>query len=88
MLFKADSSETIMIRFCYNLCTYHDNFGYRHKLLVDRPLSQGYKVNRLRNSFQTFYGRHPDLVGKYQKSVRNMLNDSFSFYKQLHLCGS
>ena len=31
-------------------CTYYD-FGYRHKLPVDRPLSQHYKVNRLRNSF-------------------------------------
>ena len=36
-------------------CTYYDDFEYRrHKLLVDRLRSQGYKVNRLRNSFQTF----------------------------------
>ena len=40
-------------------------------------LSQGYKVNRLRNSFQKFYGRNPDVVAKYQKSVRDMMNDSF-----------
>ena len=33
-------------------CTYYDNFGYHHKLLVDSLLSQGYKVNRLTNSFQ------------------------------------
>ena len=31
-------------------CSYYD-FGYRHKFLVDRVLSQGYKVKRLRNSF-------------------------------------
>ena len=31
-------------------CSYYD-FGYRHKLLVDRLLSQGYEVKRLRNSF-------------------------------------
>ena len=49
-------------------CTYYDYFGYRHKLLVDRLLSQGYKVNRPRNSFQKFYGQYPDLVAKYQKS--------------------
>ena len=60
-------------------CTFYHDFGYRHKLLVDRLLSHGYKVNRLRNSFQTFYGRYPDLVAKYQKSVRDMLNDSFLF---------
>ena len=26
-------------------CTYYDDFGYCHKLLVDRLLSQDYKVN-------------------------------------------
>ena len=68
---------------CYTInakcCTYYDDFGYRHKLLVDRLLSQGYKVNRLRNSFQKFYGRYPDLVAKYHLSVRDMLNASFPF---------
>ena len=60
-------------------CTYYDDFGYRHKLLVDRLLSQGYKGNRLGNFFQTCYGRYPDLVAKYEKSVRDMLNDLFLF---------
>ena len=46
-------------------CTYYDDFGYRHKLLVDRVLSQGYKVNRLRLSFQKFYGRYTGLIVKY-----------------------
>ena len=36
-------------------------------------------VNRLKNSFQKFYGRYPDLVSKYQKSVRDILNDLFPF---------
>ena len=58
-------------------CTYYDDFTYRHKLLVDRLLSQGYKINRLRNSFNKFYGRYTDQVMKYQKSVRDMVNDSF-----------
>ena len=60
-------------------CIYYSDFGYRHKPLVDRLLSQGYKVNRLRNSFQKFYDRYPDLVVKYQKSVRDVLRDSFPF---------
>ena len=30
-------------------CSCYDDFGYRHKLLVDRLLSQGYKVKCLRN---------------------------------------
>ena len=31
-------------------CSYYNDFGYRHKLLVDRLLSQGYEVKGLRNS--------------------------------------
>ena len=58
-------------------CSYYDDFRYRQKLLVDRLLSQGYKVKRLRNSFKKFYGRYPDLIGKYQKSVKDMVADSF-----------
>ena len=30
-------------------CSYYDDFGYRHKRLVDRLLSQGYEVKRLRD---------------------------------------
>ena len=58
-------------------CSYYDDFGYRHKLLVDRLLSQGYEVKRLRNSFEKFYDRYPDLIGKYQRSVKDMIADSF-----------
>ena len=58
-------------------CSYYDDFGYRHKLLVDRLLSQGYEVKRLRNSFKKLYGRYPDLIGKYQRSVKDMVADSF-----------
>ena len=36
--------------------------GYCHKLLVDRLLSQGYEMKRLRNSFKKFYGRYRDLI--------------------------
>ena len=32
---------------------------------------------RLRNSFKKFYGRYPDLIGKYQRLVKNMVADSF-----------
>ena len=49
----------------------------KDKLLLDRLLSQGYEVKRLRNSFKKFYGRYPDLIGKYQRSVKDMIADSF-----------
>ena len=31
----------------------------------------------LRNSLKKFYGRYPDLIGKYQRSVKDMAADSF-----------
>ena len=46
--------------------------------LVKRLLSQGYKVNRLSNTFKKFYGRHTDLVGQYKKNVCQMFADSIS----------
>ena len=58
-------------------CSYYDDFGYRHKLLVDRLLSQGYEVKRLRNSFKKFCGRYPDLIGKYLWLVKDMVADLF-----------
>ena len=58
--------------------TQHSLFSHAVlQLLVDRLLSQGYEVKRLRNSFKKFYGRYPDLIGKYQRSVKDMVADSF-----------
>ena len=34
-------------------------------------------MKRLRNSFKKFYGRYPDLIGKYQRSVKDMVADLF-----------
>ena len=39
---------------------------------------QGYKVNRLSNTFKKFYGRHTGLVGQYKKNVCQMFADSIS----------
>ena len=46
-------------------CLYYDDFGYRHKLLVDRLLSQGFEVKCLRNSFNpiTYGGGGGGLFG-------------------------
>ena len=53
------------------------DFGYHHKLLVDRLLSQGYEVKHLRNSSKKFHGRYPDLIGKHQWSVKGKVADWF-----------
>ena len=58
-------------------CSHYDDFRYRHKYLVDRLLSHGYKALMLEKSFKEFYGRYQDLFGKYQRSVEVVVNDSF-----------
>ena len=58
-------------------CSHYDDFRYRHKCLVDRLLSQGYKAWRLEKSFKKFYGRYQDLIEKYRRSVNAMVSDSF-----------
>ena len=45
-------------------CSSYSDFLIRHRALVKRLLSQGYKVDRLSNTFKKFYGRHTDLVGQ------------------------
>ena len=59
-------------------CSNYSDFLSRHRALVMRLLSHGYKVNRLSNTFKKFYGRHTDLVGQYKRSVCQMFADSIS----------
>ena len=64
---------------CYaRCCSNYSVFLSGHRALVTRLLSQGYKINRLSNTFKKFYGRHTDLVGQYKKSVCQMFSDSIS----------
>ena len=57
-------------------CSSYSDFLMRRRALVKRLLSRGYKVNRLSNTFKKFYGRHIDLVGQYNKNVRQMFPGS------------
>ena len=59
-------------------CSNYSDFLICHRALVKRLLSQGYKINRLSNTFKKFYGRHTDLVGQYKKNVCQMFADSIS----------
>ena len=64
---------------CYaHCCSNYSDLLSRHRVLVTRLLSEGYKVNRLSNTFKKFYGRHTDLVGQYKKNVCQMFVDSIS----------
>ena len=57
-------------------CSNYSDFLLRHRVLVTRHLSQGYKVNRLSDTFKKFYTTHTDLVGQYKKNVCQMFADS------------
>ena len=59
-------------------CSNYSDFLSRHRALVTRLLSQGYKVNCLSNTFKKFYDRHTDLVGQYKKNVCQMFADAIS----------
>ena len=59
-------------------CSNYSDFLLLHRALVTRLLSQGYKVNRLSNTFKKFYGRYTDLVGQYKKNVCQMFADCIS----------
>ena len=41
---------------CARCCSNYSDFLLRHRALVTRLLSQGYKVNHLSNTFKKFYG--------------------------------
>ena len=52
-------------------------FRHRHKMLVERLVSQRYRYERLRNSLKRLYGRFEDLIVKYQKSVLDIVINSY-----------
>ena len=58
---------------------YYSDFLSRYGALVTRLLSQGYKVNRLTNTFiKILWQTLTDLVGQYKKNVCQMFADSIS----------
>ena len=54
-------------------------------MTIDRLMFQGYKVLRLEKLFKNFYDIYPDLIEKYQRSVMEIVNDSFSWYNLLYI---
>ena len=47
----------------------YSDFVKRGFVLAARLAKQGFSLSRLQHSFKMFYGRHPDLIGKYDKSM-------------------
>ena len=53
------------------------DFLVRSRLLTSKLLGQGYNRFKLITTFKKFYGRHYDLIGKFQLSVTHMVTDLF-----------
>ena len=55
----------------------YSGFLVRSRLLTSKLLGQGYNRFKLITTFKKFYGRHYDLIGKFQLSVTHMVTDLF-----------
>ena len=65
-----------LIRYARASSAYSD-FLVRSRLLTRKLLGQGYNRFKLITTFKKFYGRHYDLIGKFQLSVTHMVTDLF-----------
>ena len=65
-----------LIRYARAFSAYSD-FLVRSRLLTSKLLGQGYNRFKLITTFKKFYGRHYDLIGKFQLSVTHMVTDLF-----------
>ena len=66
-----------LIRYSRACSDYHD-FLHRCAVLTERLLKQGYVRPRLVKALKKFYGRHHELVKRYDVSVCQLTNDIFS----------
>ena len=55
----------------------YGGFLVRSRLLTRKLLGQGYNRFKLITTFKKFYGRHYDLIGKFQLSVTHIVTDLF-----------
>ena len=59
-------------------CSQYHNFLQRCVVLTEKLLKQGYVRPRLQRAFKKFYGRHHELVKRYNVSVCQITKDIFS----------
>ena len=55
-----------------------NDFKYRNKFITAKFLKQGYRYHKLRKAFSKFYRRHFKLIGKYQVSLKKLLQQGIS----------
>ena len=49
------------------------DFNTRNKCLTAKLLKQGYQYHKLRKAFSKFYGRHNELVSKFNVGLKSLL---------------
>ena len=54
------------------------DFNIRNKLLNAKLLNQGYRYHKLRTAFSKFYGRHSDIVSKFNVRLKSLLQQGLS----------
>ena len=55
------------------VCSKHEDFLLSGSILVQKLLNQGYSSWKNQTTFRKFYGRHTDLVHKFDTFVSHML---------------
>ena len=58
-------------------CDLYKDFLDRSRILTNKLLKQGFVAQRLKSSLQKFFGRHHELVDRYETSVSQMRTDLF-----------
>ena len=58
-------------------CGLYNDFLDRARILTNKLLRQGFVAERLKSSLQKFFGRHHELVDRYETSVAQMRTDLF-----------
>ena len=74
-----------LIRFA-RVCSHVADFNARNKCLTAKFLQQGYRYHKLRKTFSKFYGRHYELVSKFNIGLKPLLHQGLSepeFYGDL-----
>ena len=57
------------------ICSDYSDFALRNYKLTERLINQGYRYSDLCRSFQKFARKHPNILNKYNYSIRKHVED-------------
>ena len=60
------------------ICNNVSDFNERNAVITEKLLHQGYRFHKLLKTFTKFYHRYKDLVCKYNKTCKNLINSGIS----------